>query len=66
MKTEKKVKTEKLMKSFIYENPVDRFFYYSIEYISDTIFNLNITPNMITFVGFTSFLISGYFFIKKK
>ena len=37
------------MKSFIYENPVDRFFYYSIEYISDTIFNLNITPNMITF-----------------
>ena len=47
MKTEKSIKSEKVMKSFIYENPVDRFFYYSIEYISDTIFNLNITPNMI-------------------
>ena len=53
------------MKSFIYENPVDRFFYYSIEYISDTIFNLNITPNMITFVGLISALISGYFLYKK-
>ena len=52
--------------SFIYENPIDRFFYYSIEYISDTVFNLNITPNMITFVGFISALLSAYFLYEKK
>jgi phosphatidylglycerophosphate synthase len=54
------------MKTFIYENPIDRFFYYSIEYISDTIFNLNITPNMITFIGLICALISAYFLYGKK
>ena len=52
MKTEKSIKSEKVMKSFIYENLLIDFFYYSIEYISDTIFNLNITLNMINFCRF--------------
>ncbi len=54
------------IKSFIYENPIDRLFYYSIEYISDTVFNLNITPNIITLVGFILALISAYFLYEKK
>ena len=57
--------TQKLT-SFIYENPIDRFFYYSIEYISDTIYNLNITPNFITFLGLLFGLISAYFLYEKK
>ena len=52
--------------SFIYENPIDMFLYFSIEYISDTVFNLNITPNIITFVGLLCALISAYFLYEKK
>ena len=52
--------------SFIYENPVDRFLYYSIEKISDTIYNLNITPNIITLLGLIIGLISAYFLYEKK
>jgi len=54
------------MTSFIYENPIDRLLYYSIEYISDTIFNLNITPNIITLFGLICSLLSAYFLYEKK
>ena len=54
------------MTSFVYENPIDRFFYYSIEYISDYIHFLNITPNMITFIGLLTGLFSAYLLYEKK
>jgi phosphatidylglycerophosphate synthase len=52
--------------SFIYENPIDRFLYYYIEKISDTVHSLHITPNIITFFGLVFGLLSAYFLYEKK
>jgi len=54
------------MKSFVYENPIDRILYYSIEYISDYVYFLNITPNMITFLSLVTGLYSAYLIYQKK
>lgn len=58
--------TEKKTKTFIYENPVDKLLYHSIEYISDTIYNFKITPNMITFLGLITGLLSAYYLYEKQ
>ena len=45
-----------------YENPIDNFFVHNLcEPVSDTLNKLNITPNIITTIGFISSLLGSYF-----
>ena len=53
------------MTTFVYENPIDVLFYHIIQYTSDTIYSLHITPNIITTLGLLCGLISAYFLYHK-
>ena len=53
------------MSTFVYENPIDVLFYHIIHYISDIVYHLNITPNMITTIGLLCSLISAYYLYNK-
>ena len=48
------------MSTYVYENPIDLLFYHIIHYTSDTIYSLNIKPNMITTLSLLCGLISAY------
>ena len=60
------IEKHKKIKIFKYENPIDKILYYSIEVISDYFYLLKITPNIITFIGLISGLVSAYFLYEKK
>ena len=54
------------MSTFVYENPIDVLFYHIIHYMSDIVYHLNITPNMITTIGLLCSLISAYYLYNKE
>ena len=57
---------ENKSQKYPYEDYFDRLLYPSIEYISDTIYNFKITPNMITFLGLIIGLLSAYYLYEKQ